>query len=35
MPKMYKSHPAYGAHVVELPSGETIWNVAPFVIYET
>ena len=35
MPKMYKSHPAYGAHVVELPFGEMIWNVAPFVIYET
>lgn len=35
MPKMYKSHPAYGAHVVELPSGKTIWNVVPFVVYET
>ena len=21
MPKIYKSHPAYGAHVVEPPSG--------------
>lgn len=35
MPKEYKSRQAYGAHVVELPSGKTIWNVAPFVIYET
>ena len=35
MLKRYKSHPAYGAHVVELPSGETIWGVEPFVIYET
>ena len=35
MLKRYKSHQAYGAHVIELPSGETIWNVAPFVIYKT
>ena len=35
MPKSYKSHPAYGAHVVELPSGKMIWNVVPFVVYET
>ena len=34
MPKMYKSHPAYGAHVVELPSGETIWNLSPFYFCE-
>lgn len=34
MPKMYKSHPAYGAHVVELPSGKTIWNTRPFCVYE-
>ena len=35
MLKMYKSHPAYGAHIVKLPIGETIWNMEPFVIYET
>ena len=35
MPTKYKSHKADGAYVVELRSGETIWNVAPFVIYET
>ena len=34
MPKTYKSHPAYGAHFVELPSGETIWNTTPFCVYE-
>lgn len=34
MPKIYKSHPAYGAHVVELPSGKTIWNTIPFCVYE-
>ena len=34
MPEIYKSHPAYGAHVVELPSGKTIWNTTPFYVYE-
>lgn len=34
MPKIYKSHPAYGAHVVELPNGHTIWNLIPFWVYE-
>ena len=34
MPKMYKSHPTYGAHFVELPSGKTIWNTTPFYVYE-
>ena len=34
MPKMYKSHPSYGAHVVELPIGHTIWNLMPFCVYE-
>ena len=33
MPKQYKSHPTYGLHVVELPSGETIWNMVPFYFY--
>lgn len=32
MPKMYKSHPAYGAHVVELPSGSTVWHSVPFCV---
>ena len=34
MPEIYKSHPAYGAYVVELPSGKTIWNMTPFCVYE-
>ena len=34
MLKSYKSHSAYGAHVVELPSGKTIWNTIPFWAYE-
>lgn len=34
MPKIYKSHPEYGAYVVELPSGKTIWNTIPFYVYE-
>ena len=34
MPEIYKSHPAYGAYVVELPSGHIIWNTIPFWAYE-
>ena len=34
VPKMYKSHPACGVHVVELPSGHIIWNTIPFWVYE-
>ena len=34
MPKIYKSHQSYGAHVVMLPSGKTIWNTIPFCVYE-
>ena len=33
--QLYKSRPACGAHVVELPSGKTIWGPAPFCVYET
>lgn len=35
MLKLYKSRPCRGAHVVELPSGKTIWNSMPFCVYET
>ena len=35
MLKLYNSHPAYGVHLVELPSGKTIWNMEPFRVYET
>lgn len=35
MPKLYKSRPYNGAHVVELPSGHTIWNTEPFWAYES
>ena len=34
MPEIYKSHPAYGAYVVELLGGNTIWNMTPFCVYE-
>lgn len=35
MPKLYKSHPYHGGHVVELPSGNAIWNVKPFWAHES
>lgn len=35
MPKLYKSHPARGVHVVELPGGNTIWNTEPFWAHES
>ena len=33
--RIINSHPAYGEHVVELPSGKTIWNNQPFCVYVT